>query len=91
MLHLARTRTTLVWLALIAATCFSWLLGTDHNIGSGSLKAAGAVILGVAFVKVRFVGMYFMELRNAPGPLRWLFEIYSFAVGTAVVLVYVLL
>jgi hypothetical protein len=32
------------------------------------------IIFVVAFVKVRFVGLYFMELRQAPVILRSLFE-----------------
>jgi hypothetical protein len=34
----------------------------------------------VAFIKVRFVGLYFMELRDAPHVLRGLFEGYCLVV-----------
>jgi hypothetical protein len=38
-----------------------------------------AVVLGVAVIKVRFVGLDFMELRNAPVLLRAAFEGYCVA------------
>ncbi|MGY4103750.1 cytochrome C oxidase subunit IV family protein [Nocardia sp. R16R-3T] len=75
--EIARTRVTLVWLVLVSATVLSWWLGTEggHRAG-GSHALASVVIFLVAFVKVRFVGLYFMELRNAPLALRGLFEAY---------------
>ena len=36
-------------------------------------------ILVVAAVKVRLVGLYFMELRDAPPLLRGMFELYVVA------------
>lgn len=43
-------------------------------LGTGSLVAVA--VLGIAAVKVRLVGLDFMELRHAPIPLRVAFEIY---------------
>lgn len=62
-------RVTLVWGLLVLATAVSWALGTDHGVGS-SHSTASVIILVVAFVKVRFVGQHFMELREAPVLLR---------------------
>jgi hypothetical protein len=70
---LLRDRITAVWAVLMAATLVSWLLGTGHRIGA---TGAGIIILLVAFVKVRFVGRTFMELRRAPVPLLMLFEVW---------------
>lgn len=53
-----------IWALLVAATVGSWTVGAGH----------GVALLVVAFVKVRLVGLYFMELRSAPVPLRILFE-----------------
>ncbi|WP_028933750.1 cytochrome C oxidase subunit IV family protein [Pseudonocardia spinosispora] len=75
---LLRTRITVVWVALVAATLLSFWLGTDH--GLSSTEARTILILVVAFVKVRFVGLYFMELRAAPVVLRSLFEGYCLLV-----------
>ncbi len=61
------SRTSLVWALLVVATLVSWQLG--HGVGFDSAKAAGAAILIVTFVKVRFVMLDFMELQESP---RWM-------------------
>jgi hypothetical protein len=71
-LHLLRNRAGLSWLLLVAATILSWALGADH--GTGSMVAV--VVLAIATIKVRLVGLDFMELRHAPIPLRAAFECY---------------
>lgn len=68
-----KSSATLVWIFLIAATVVSWLLGTDHSF-INSHTTASVIILLVAFVKVRFIGLYFMELKDAPLPLRLILE-----------------
>ena len=65
---LLRTRTSAVWLLLTVATVLSWALGTRHGLA--------IAILVIAFVKIRFVGLYFMELRGAPPALWMVFEFY---------------
>jgi hypothetical protein len=54
--------------ALLGITLVSWWLGTDHGIRDR--EVVGALLLTIAFIKVRFVGRYFMELRDAPLGLR---------------------
>ncbi|NMO91686.1 cytochrome C oxidase subunit IV family protein [Actinomycetospora sp. TBRC 11914] len=80
---LVRGPVSYVWIALVAFTLLSWWVGGDHGIAS--VRIAGAVVLVVAFVKLRFVGLYFMELRDAPRPLRTAFE--SWCVGVCALLV----
>jgi len=65
-------RAGLSWLVLIAATLVSYTLGVDH--GTGSVMVV--VVLAIAAVKIRLVGLDFMELRSAPTPLRVAFEGY---------------
>lgn len=72
---LLRERSSLVWIILVTATLASWALGSHHRAGS----EVGVVVLGIALVKVRFVGLDFMELRNAPLVLRGMFETYCVA------------
>jgi hypothetical protein len=84
---LLRSSITAIWFVLIGATLLSWWLGTDHVIDDASL--AGALILLVAFIKVRFVGLYFMELRHAPIPLRLVWEGWCLVVCTTVVIMFV--
>jgi hypothetical protein len=86
---LLRTRVTLVWGALVGATVVSWQLGVDHGLRShADERLVSAAVLLIAFTKVRFVGLYFMELRRAPWALRGLFEGYCLLVFTVVLAVY---
>ena len=72
---LLRNRISVVWLVLVGATFLSWWAGTDH--GFDDAETASLLVLFVAFIKVRFVGMYFMELRHAPIPLKLAFEAWA--------------
>jgi hypothetical protein len=73
-----RDRVNLVWIFLILATLVSWSLGTGHELDA---RYGGVIIIAVAMIKVRLVGRYFMELRDAPIPLMTLFECWVVAVG----------
>ncbi len=84
-------RVALVWVALVAATLLSWQLGGGHGFAGGDPRSATVAVLVVAFVKVRLVGLHFMELRDAPRALRALFEGYVAVVGTALVVMYLAL
>ena len=70
-----RNRAGASWLILIAATLVSFALGADHGTGSSMV----VVVLGIAAIKVRLIGLDFMELRHAPVPLRAAFEVYCVA------------
>ena len=70
-----RTPASVAWLVLMALTCVSWALGTWHG-SMGDHMPASLVIIAVATFKVRLVGLYFMELRDAPWLLRGIFEGY---------------
>jgi len=83
---LVRTAATPVWFGLMAATALSWWLGAENGVDDRTL--ATIVVLAVAFVKVRFVGMYFMELRHAPLPLRLAFEGWCLLIGSVVIVMY---
>lgn len=66
-------RQTGVWVFLVAATCATAVLGLDQRGGS---TVVGMALLAIAFVKIRLVGLDFMEVRSAPRPLRVLMEAY---------------
>jgi cation transport ATPase len=88
---LLRSPITAVWSLLILATLLSAWLGTGHGLGSGSGSGhtlATVAIIAVAFVKVRCVGLYFMELRQAPLPLRLVFEAYVVVVCVVLIGLY---
>jgi len=75
-------RTTTVYLILAFATIASWFIGTEEADSHETL--VGAIVITIAFVKLRLVGNHFMEIGNAPTPLRAVFETYVF--GTLAVL-----
>jgi cytochrome c oxidase subunit IV len=78
-----------VWFILIAATLLLWYLGAEHALQNVHLTTV--LILIVAFIKWRFVGLYFMELRDAPVPLRMIFEAQCVIVCSVVLGVYLAL
>jgi hypothetical protein len=67
-----RNRAGLSWLILIAASLVSFAVGVEHGTGAGVV----VVVLTIAAIKVRLVGLDFMELRYAPITLRAVFEGY---------------
>jgi hypothetical protein len=89
MADILRGRLGVVWLALVAATCVSWWLGTDHGTDSATLATAGVMV--AAFVKVRLVGIHFMELRDAPVWLRLFIELYVAVIAITLFVLYLAL
>jgi hypothetical protein len=84
-----RDRVAAVWAVLVLATAASWMLGGEHLIHRQD--AAAIAVIAIAFVKVRLVGMYFMELHGAPAALRLAFQGWcavAFAVLTGLYLAY---
>jgi hypothetical protein len=79
---------TYVWALLIAATTVSWVLGAHHDILIDSRRVATVGVLLIAFAKVHFVGMYFMELRQAPRALSWVFNGWVLAVCAVIIGLY---
>jgi hypothetical protein len=65
---LLRTRATFVLLLLIGTSVASWAF--SHGAGQIDARHAGLVVITLAFVKVRFVLLDFMELRHAPLAMR---------------------
>ena len=68
-------RINIIWLLLVAATLLSF-----ESDFLGSAQFVRALILALAFIKVLFVGREFMELRDAPLPLLWGFQIWTILV-----------
>lgn len=84
---LFKTKTSVVWMGLILATVLSWQVGTHGS----DPEIATCMVMAIAFVKIRFVGSWFMELRHAPTPLRLLFDTYVVVVGLSVIVLYLVL
>ncbi len=71
---LLRNRLTAILTLLVGSTCVS--LWIRHDMGLRDPRVAGSAILVLAFIKVRFVILDFMELRRAPRALRITAEIW---------------
>jgi hypothetical protein len=80
-----RHHSTAIWALLMAATCLSAFLGSEDGASPAASRSGSVAILAIAFLKVRLVGLHFMELRQAPSALRLLFEGYVAVVCTLVV------
>jgi caa(3)-type oxidase subunit IV len=76
-----RERVTWVWLALVVLTCVTtWGLSTDVFLPV--VAVVGNFV--IAAVKVRYVMLDFMELRDAPIPVRVAFEAWPVAVAAII-------
>lgn len=74
---------------LVAATLLTWWLGTDHPFASTNVRLASALAIVIAMVKVFLIGQDFMELREAPKPLRRAFTAWALILGTGLTMLYV--
>ena len=84
-MELLRKPVTIVWAALMLATCAStWLLSKN----SVTPEVATVAILLIAAFKVRLVMRYFMEVRRAPLALRLICDGWLLAVTALIVTVY---
>jgi hypothetical protein len=83
---LLQTRVTLVWLLLVGATVLSWEMG--HGAGFHELRYASVAIIIVAFIKVRFVIMEFMEIRTAPLFMRVIAQVWLVAICATLITLY---
>ena len=86
MVALLRTRITAIWFLLVAATALSWEMG--HGVGFDDVRHAGVAIIAVAFIKVRFVILDFMEIRNAPLFMRIIAEVWVVVICTTLIVMY---
>jgi hypothetical protein len=75
------SRTLWVWLALVLATLLS--------LAAGQSSFAPTLPLAIAFVKARYVGLEFMELRHAPLALRGAFEAWALATCAVLIALFV--
>jgi heme/copper-type cytochrome/quinol oxidase subunit 4 len=83
---IARDRTAVVWAILVLATLASYVLGEDKLIHTQDVVSVA--VIAIAFIKVRLVGIYFMELREAPALLRYAFEAYVALAATVLAVLY---
>ena len=79
----AERRLAVIWAAMFALTLLSYAAGE----GSIHHAAAGvASVVALAFLKVRFVLLDFMEVRHAPLLLRAVLELWVVALALLLVI-----
>ena len=76
---------TIVWAALMLATCASTWLLSDNSV---TPEVATVAIMLIAALKVRFVVGHFMEVRRAPLALRLVCDGWLLAVTALIVTAY---
>lgn len=78
------------WLLLMLATSLSWWLGQDHGLSSeqsSNYRIISSSLILIAFIKVRIVIRYFMEVRQAPLALKLVCDAWVvFVCGTIIYL-----
>lgn len=84
----ATRRLTAVWIVLLAPTFGAFLVGIEQSADFAG--TAAILVIGIALLKVRLIGLHFMDLRIAPTALRMLFEGYVLVVFVALVFLDVL-
>jgi heme/copper-type cytochrome/quinol oxidase subunit 4 len=76
-----RERVTIVWLGLMMLTCVTtW--GLSKDLFSPAVGMVGIFV--IAAVKVSYVMLDFMELRNAPIPVRAAFQAWPVVVAAMI-------
>jgi hypothetical protein len=84
---LVPARLLAIWFVLVSLSILGPTLGSEGE----NHTFVAAAILAFAVVKVRFVGLDFMELRHAPVAMRVVFEVYCLILWVTLVSLYLLL
>ncbi|MFK3779315.1 cytochrome C oxidase subunit IV family protein [Agrobacterium sp. NPDC089420] len=84
---LVPARLLAIWFVLVSLSILGPTLGSEGE----NRTFVAAAILAFAVVKVRFVGLDFMELRHAPVAMRVVFEVYCLILWVTLVSLYLLL
>ncbi len=84
MAWLFKSRIAAIWLLLVLVTLCSW----ESTSLSINPHVAATCVLLLALFKVRMIGLEFMELRTAPPPLRFGFEIWVVGIGAVLLWLY---
>jgi hypothetical protein len=81
-----RKRLVAVWVGLITATALSCVLCSTSSVLDP--RDASVVIVLIAFIKIRYVIMDFMELRSAPLAMRIMANCWLLCASGAILLLY---
>jgi hypothetical protein len=67
-------RIDLAWASLLALTLGSFIVGIQQS--ADFTRAGAALVIGIALIKARMIGTYFMDLRLAPRSIQSAFDAY---------------
>ena len=79
------------WLLLMLATGLSWWLGQGDSLSTpqtGDYRLISSGLILIAFIKVRIVIRYFMEVRQAPLALKLICDAWVLLVSGAILYLY---
>lgn len=76
-----------VWLLLMLATAISTWAVSGESVPA---HTAAVITLLIAAFKIRLVMLHFMDLRDAPLPVRGYFEAWILVVTAAILVIYLL-
>jgi len=91
MMHLLLKPVSAAWLLLMLATCLSWWMGQDQGLSAvqtGDYRIISSGLILIAFIKVRIVIRYFMEVRQAPLILKLICDAWVALVCGAILYLY---
>jgi len=91
MMHLLLKPVSAAWVLLMLATSLSWWLGRGHVSDSGQnsdYRVVSSGLILIAFIKVRIVIRYFMEVRQAPLALKLVCDAWLVLVCGAIIYLY---
>jgi len=90
-MHLLLKPVSAAWVLLMLATSLSWWLGRGHVSDSGQnsdYRVVSSGLILIAFIKVRIVIRYFMEVRQAPLALKLVCDAWLVLVCGAIIYLY---
>ena len=91
MMNLLFKPVTAAWLLLMLATGLSWWLGQDHILSpaeNSNYRMIASSLIVIAFIKVRIVISYFMDVRQAPLALKVVCDAWVVLVCGALIYLY---
>jgi len=91
MISLLAKPVSAAWLLLMLATGLSWWLGLDQGVAAdqqGDYRYISSGLIIIAFIKVRIVIRYFMEVREAPLALKLVCDAWVVLVCGTIIYLY---
>lgn len=79
-------RVARTWLLLVGATFCSFAVFEATGGQERNLPIVGGLVIAIAFIKVRLIGLNFMELRTCPLWMRAAFEFWVVTICSVLII-----